>query len=77
MSGEVIQAFEIGAHSTALEVHYLIIGVFFSLLFLITAYISLNIFEEVKRGDLNINKFFAFIVRIAILMLITGYFLLP
>lgn len=77
MAKEVIQAFEIGAQSSSNDVRFLIIGVIFALLFTVMAYISLKAFDEVKKGQLKLDKFFALIVRLIILMLIIGYFLLP
>ncbi|MFC1040794.1 DUF3262 family protein [Pasteurella multocida] len=76
MSDKTIQAFNIGANGSAFEVSYLIVGLVFSVLFLIFAYILKHLYIELKDGNLKVFKFLMVIFRMAMAIVILSYFLL-
>lgn len=75
-SHKTVEAFNIGANSTSIEVSHLIVASVFAVLFLICVYIFLKLFDELKSGNLKINKFLLIIVRLFCFISILGYFLL-
>lgn len=70
------EAFEIASGSSFTGTNELIKGVFFAILLVVFAYIILKLFDEVKEGKLTLNKMGNIVIRMAILYVILGYFLL-
>lgn len=71
-----VKAFNIGANSNAVDVSNLVVATVFAVLFLVCAYILLKLFDEVKSGNLKLNKFMIICVRVFCFISILGYFLL-
>lgn len=76
MSNTAVEAFKIGANSPVGELNYLLLGLIFSALFLIFAYIILKNHDALVKGKTTIPKFLKLIVRFAIVIVILTYFLL-
>ncbi|MGX3020369.1 DUF3262 family protein [Ursidibacter sp. B-7004-1] len=70
------EAFNIGSNSNAADVSNLVVAGVFAFLFLVCAYILLKLFEEVKSGNLKLNKFLMICVRVFCFICILSYFLL-
>ncbi|MDU8924312.1 TIGR03758 family integrating conjugative element protein [Pasteurellaceae bacterium LIM206] len=71
-----IEAFNVGAGSTATDISQLIIAIIFAVLLTVFAYILIKLFDEVKADKLKFSKFSLIVVRILLLVLVLGYFLL-
>ena len=76
MSSKTIEAFNIGANSSAVDVSHLVVASIFAFLFLVCAYILLKLFDELKAGKLKLNKFLMIVVRVFCFISILSYFLL-
>lgn len=73
---KTVQAFNIGANSSSVEVSHLIIALVFAFLFFICAYIIIHLYEELAGGKLKMAKFLQIFVRLFLFLSILGYFLL-
>lgn len=73
---KTVEAFNIGANSSSIEVSTLIISLVFAILLMMFAYIVLNAFEALKNRKITFPAFFKIIIRVAFFITILGYFLL-
>ncbi|MDO5055667.1 MAG: DUF3262 family protein [Pasteurella oralis] len=76
MSEKTVQAFNTGANATSIEVNYLIVGLILAALFLVCVYILIKAFDELRKGNLKIEKFLFLCVRVGTFITILGYLLL-
>ncbi|MDO5055641.1 MAG: DUF3262 family protein [Pasteurella oralis] len=76
MSDKTVQAFNIGANSTAGDVNVFFAAAIFASLCAIAAYILIESFEGVKNKNITLNKYFTIVVRTFFFIIILGYFLL-
>lgn len=72
----VVEAFNIGSGSQAVGFSSLIVVLVFASLFIIAAYICLNLFDELSKGKLSFKRFFVIVVKFVVMILILSYFLL-
>lgn len=71
-----IEAFNIGAGSSANTLSTLLIALVFGSLLIVIAYIIPKLFEELRKGKLEMQKFLLILARISVFVSILIYFLL-
>lgn len=67
-NSEALQAFEATARVSASNSSLAIKGILSATLLCVTAYILISLYEDVKNGNLSINRMLWFVVRIFILL---------
>ncbi|QPB42851.1 TIGR03758 family integrating conjugative element protein [Rodentibacter haemolyticus] len=75
-SSSVHSAFKAGSGVEATDLHGVIIGLIFAVIFLAIAYIWVNAFKDLREGNMKIPTFGGLIVRSLLFLFIIGYFLL-
>lgn len=73
---KTVRAFNIGANSNSIEISSLIVSAVFSVLIVISIYIILKSYDELKNGGIKIPHFFKILLRTILFIVILGYFLL-
>lgn len=73
---KTVEAFNIGANGSSVEVSTLIISLVFAILLIMFAYIVINAFEALKSRKITFPAFFKIIIRVVFFIIILGYFLL-
>lgn len=74
-TSDLSNAFQAGANSTINEISIFILGIFFSCLFLISAYMLIEGFKETQNGG-KILSLLLLAIRIALMISILMYILL-
>lgn len=75
MSQSNIDAFNMGAAAQSSEVNVLLLGLFFSVLFIIIAYVLIQGYEKLQNGG-SVKQFLLLGLRMIFMFCLLSYFLL-